>query len=97
VTDAAKAFYLIAQNGKPFCEYVVGGGNARPLREYLLEMQTNLAPNNNCIFGDVPFTGKDLPLEAFSTKQTEKDCGYIAEVDFLDGVKMTMDWIKNND
>ena len=29
-----------------------------------------------------------------STSDTEKDCGFKAEVNFAEGCKMTMDWLK---
>lgn len=94
VQDVAVAFRLIGEHGKPFCEYVIGSGNARPLREFIIEMKDTLAPDAQLIFGDIPFTGVNMPLDAFSTKQTELDCGFRARVSFSDGVKRTMDWLK---
>lgn len=94
VTDVAKAFYLIAKNGKPFCEYMIGSGNARPLKEFILEIQQSLAPDTIPLFGDVPFTGINMPLSIFSTAATEQDTGFKAEVSFTEGTRMTMDWLK---
>ena len=94
VTDVAKAFYLISKNGKPFCEYMIGSGNARPLKEFILEMQQALAPNAVPIFGDIPFTGTNMPLSTFSTENTEKDTGFKAEVRFAEGTRMTMEWLR---
>lgn len=94
VTDVARAFYLIAKNGKPFCEYMIGSSNARPLKEFILEMQQALAPEAIPLFGDVPFTGTNMQLSTFDTKATEEDCGFKAEVSFAEGTKMTMDWLK---
>lgn len=94
VTDVARAFYLIAKNGKPFCEYMIGSGNAKPLKEFILEMQQALAPDAKPLFGDVPFTGTNMPLSTFSTDDTEKDTGFKAEVSFAEGTRMTMEWLK---
>ena len=94
MTDVAKAFYLIAKNGKPFCEYMIGSGTARPLKEFILEMQKALAPDAVPLFGDVPFTGTNMPLSTFSTSETEKDTGFKAEVSFAKGTCMTMEWLK---
>ena len=96
VTDVAKAFYLIAKNGKPFCEYMIGSGNARPLKEFILEMQQTLAPNAVPLFGDVPFTGTNMPLETFSIEDTAKDTGFKPEVSFAEGARMTMEWLREN-
>ena len=94
VTDVARAFYLITKNGKPFCEYMIGSGMARPLKEFILEMQKALAPEAVPLFGDVPFTGINMPLSVFSTEETEKDTGFKAEISFAEGTKRTMEWLK---
>lgn len=94
VTDVAMAFYLISKNGKPFCEYLIGSGKARPLKEFILEMQQALAPDVVPLFGNIPFTGTNMPLEIFSTKDTERDTGFVPKISFAEGTKMTMDWLK---
>lgn len=82
------------EDGKPFCEYMIGSGNAKPLKEFIREMQQALAPDAVPLFGDVPFTGTNMPLETFSTADTEKDTGFKAQVSFAEGTRMTMDWLK---
>ena len=57
-------------------------------------MQQALAPDTVPLFGDVPFTGTNMPLETFSTENTEKDTGFKPAVSFAEGTKMTMDWLK---
>lgn len=94
VTDVARAFYAVANNGHPFKEYIIGSGNARPLKEFILEMQQALAPDMVPQFGDVPFTGTNLPLMAFDTTDIEQDCGFSAQVGFAEGTRMTMEWLK---
>lgn len=94
IDDIARAFRLIGENGKPFHEYLIGSSSARPLREFLLEMQAAISPNLEFQFGNVPFTGVDLPLEAFDCSQTETDTGFRAEVSFAEGCRRTMEWWK---
>lgn len=94
VTDVAEAFYQIAKNGKPGCEYLIGSSNARPLKEFILEMQRACAPEAQPIFGDVPFTGTNMPLSTFDCSDTENDCGFKATVSFAEGTRMTMEWLK---
>lgn len=94
ITDVAKAFYLVAKNGKPFCEYMIGSGNARPLKEFILEMQAALSPDAVPVFGDVPFTGVNMPLKVFDITALKEDCGYEAEVGFAEGTRRTMLWLK---
>ena len=92
IDDIAKAFRLIGENGKAFHEYLIGSGSARPLKEFLLEMKASIAPDLDFVFGDIPFTGVDLPLSDFDCSKTESDTGFKAEVSFAKGCRKTRDW-----
>ena len=94
VSDVAKAFYLVAKNGKPFCEYMIGSGDAKPLKQFILEMVAACGPDAHSIFGDVPFTGTNMPLSVFDISDIKEDCGFEPDVSFAEGTKMTMDWLK---
>ncbi len=93
IDDVARAFCLIGEKGKPFCEYLIGSSQARPLKEFLLEMKASIAPDIEFVFGDVPFTGIDLPLSYFDGRDTEQDIGFRAEISFAEGTKKTCDWM----
>lgn len=97
VTDVAKAIYLVAEKGVPFCEYLIGSGNARPLREFILEMVAACGPDSKPLFGDIPFTGTNMPLTTFGIDAIRKDCGFEIEVSFAEGTKRTMVWLKSLD
>ena len=97
IDDVAAAFYAIGEYGKTNREYTIGSGNARPLKEFILEMQQALAPGAVPVFGDIPFTGVNMPLEAFDTTAIKEDCGFIPSISFAEGTKLTMDWIKSVD
>lgn len=95
VDDVARAFRLIAENGRSFCCYNIGGSDAKPLKEYILEIKRTLAPNKEFIFGDIPFTGANLPLSEYDCTFTENDTGFKAEIPFSEGIRRTMEWLKN--
>lgn len=94
IDDIARAFCLLGEKGVPFCEYVLGSGNAKPLREFIIEMTDALCPDAAPVFGDVPFTGVDMPTDTFSGDAIKKDCGFRPEVSFAEGTKRTMEWLK---
>lgn len=94
VSDVAKAFYLVAEKGKPFCEYMIGSGSARPLKDFILEMIGACAPDQSPRFGDVPYAGTILPLDTYSIKALQEDCGFMPELSFAEGTKKTMEWLK---
>lgn len=95
IDDVARAFRLIGEKGKPFHEYLIGSSNARPLKEFLLEMRAAIAPELDFQFGDIPFTGIDLPLSKFDCSDTERDTGFRAEIGFGEGCRRTMEWWKS--
>jgi len=97
ISDVARAFYLIGEKGKAFGEYVIGSSSAQPLKNFILEMKDTLAPDKEFIFGDIPFTGINLEIKAFSTKKLEEDTGFRPEVSFCDGIKKTSDWLKEQE
>lgn len=97
IDDIARAFYLIGEKGKPFHQYIIGSGTARPLKEFLLEMKESIAPDLPFHFGDVPYTGTNLPLAAFDTKETAHDTGFYASISFAEGVRRTQDWLRKQD
>lgn len=94
IDDVARAFRLIGENGKPFRHYLIGSSDAKPLREFVLEMKSAIAPDKEFVFGDVPFTGVNMPLSEFDCSVTEHDTGFKAEISFGEGVKRTMEWLK---
>jgi nucleoside-diphosphate-sugar epimerase len=94
IDDVARAFYLIGEKGLPFKEYLIGSGKAQPLRGFIEEIGSVLAPNEELLFGDMPFTGIDLPLETFDTAETVNDTGFNASISFSEGISLTMNWLK---
>jgi len=97
IDDVARALRLIGENGKPFNEYLVGSSKARPLREFLMEARDVIAPDVDFIFDGIPFTGVSLLLSDFDCSKTEDDTGFKASISFADGIKKTMEWLKEGE
>lgn len=95
VSDVARAFYLVAERGIPFKEYMIGSGYAGPLRGFILRMIRACAPDAEPIFGNIPYTGVNMPIEQFSNQQLVDDCGFNPEISFEEGTLRTMQWIKD--
>lgn len=96
IDDVANAFYLLGLKGKPNKGYVIGSGNAKPLKEFIIEMTSANSPNNPPHFGNIPFTGVNIPLKYFDISDIQNDCGFQAKISFAEGTKRTMDWLKEN-
>lgn len=94
IDDVADAFYLIGENGRPFRHYLIGSSTARPLKEFILELKEAVAPDRDFVFGDIPFSGVNMPIEDFDCSLTETDCHFKATVSFANGVKRTLKWLE---
>lgn len=92
IDDVARAFRLIGERGKAFEEYLIGSSHAKPLKQFLLEMQRVIAPELPFLFGSMPFKGMNLPLKSFDCTKTERDTGFRAVVSFSEGCQRTAEW-----
>ena len=93
IDDAVAALRLIGEHGKPFCEYVVGSGHARPLRTFIEELIREFAPDAAPKFGSVAYSGVSLAPETYLTTQLENDTGFRCQTSFSEGLRRTMEWL----
>ena len=93
--DAALAFHLIAEQGIGGKVYPLGGGIARPLREYVEEIRDAIDPALPLGFGEIPYSPRQvMHLEAdISTLQA--DTGFAPTTAFKDGIRTTIEYQKN--
>lgn len=96
IDDVANAFYLLGLYGKANKGYMIGSGTAKPLKEFIIEMCNEHAGDNKPLFGNVPFTGVNISLDVYSTKDIEQDCGFKPVVNFKEGTKRTLEYLKEN-
>jgi nucleoside-diphosphate-sugar epimerase len=94
IDDVANAFVFIAERGIPFSEYVIGSSHARPLKEFILEIKQALDSSENFVFGDISYTGINMPLSAFDCSLLKEDTGFEASVNFTQGILLTYNWLK---
>lgn len=94
ITDAINAIIAVAEKGKPFNRYYIGSGEPKPLREFLLEMRDLVDPEAEIGLGDLPFKGVNVSYDQFDLKKVERDTGYVNQIPFAQGIKMTADYIR---
>lgn len=101
ISDVAKAFYLIGENGIDGTNYFIGSGQVKPLREYLEVVgQVANRVNHSSIplgFGEIKSNVVYLPEEIFSIETLCRDTGFQIEVPFEEGILRTVEWIKANE
>jgi UDP-glucose 4-epimerase len=97
IDDVANAFYLLGIKGKANKGYIIGSGDAKPLKEFILEMTKANSYDNPPLFGNIPFTGVNVPIETFDISEIRNDCGFKPQISFAEGTKRTKDWLKEVD
>lgn len=94
ITDAINSIIEVSEKGKAFNCYYIGSGEPKPLREFLIEMKNIVDPEAEIGLGDIPFKGIDISYSQFDLKKVEKDTGYRNKISFAEGIKMTADYIR---
>ena len=89
--DAARAFCMLADSGKNGKVYVLGSGNARPLKEYIYEIKNQTAPNGKIDVGAVPYAEKQVMYLCADITELQKDCGWEPKTEFGDGIKNVLE------
>lgn len=89
--DAGKIFYLLGKCVAKSKVYCVANGNARPLKEYILELQ-NAWGNAKCEFASEN-SDEVIGLQADITELID-DIGYTPATEFCDGIKKVVEYKK---
>lgn len=95
ISDMIYGLYLCGEKGKNNCSYYIGSGSARKLKEYIKIIYDIIAPKNPTGIGKKQFNGVSLPLNTYDCKAIREDTGYSPKIEFKDGIKKTIAWIKS--
>lgn len=94
ISDVANAFYLIGEKGIDGTNYMIASGQAKQLREFLSIVGDMVDPSVELGFGKIQSNVVYLPLETFSINKLREDTGFEPKISFEEGIKRTIDWIK---
>jgi len=70
-----------------------GGGEAKPLKEYILELGSIVNPTVEMRFGEVPYGEKQVMYLSTDISDLSKATGFIPNVSFSEGMKKTLAWV----
>jgi len=93
-SDAAKAMYLLGEKGKDGKVYCIGSGKAYPLRTYIETLRDSIDPALPLGFGEVPYGEKQVMYLCADISALTEDTGFVPEVEFELGIRMTVDRMK---
>ena len=95
VLDHCRAIDLIVRNGKPGGIYNIGGHNERKNIDVVKTILKELGKPESLISYVTDRAGHDLRYAIDPSKITG-ELGWVPETKFEDGLKMTVEWYKNN-
>lgn len=94
--DAADAFYALAVHGRDGKVYPLGGGTARPLKEYIEAMRDAIDPELPLGLGEVPYGPQQVMYLKADTTALQQDTGWQPATPFEDGIRKTIDWVRKD-
>lgn len=94
ITDTVRAIYSVADKGKKNTAYYLGSTKQRKLKEYIKIIRDTINPNIELYLGEIPFNGNPLSEDAYDTTKLVNDTGYTPDIPFEEGIKLTIDWLK---
>lgn len=92
--DAARAFYLAAEQGIDGSVYCIGSGQVRPLAEYITVIRDTIDPDIEIGFGEVPYYDKQVMYLCADIENLQRDTGFQPEISFEEGIRRTVQWYK---
>lgn len=96
ISDFIEGLYLLGKYGKTNYSYFIGSGKSRTMKEYIIAIRDAISDDIELFFGEIPFNGVSLNKEQLSCDKLMKDTGYMPKIDFEEGIKMTVGWLRND-
>ena len=94
--DAARALRLLGESGENNKTYCIGSGTGRPLREYIEMVGTVISKNVPIHFGAVPYAPNQVMHLCADITELIRDTGFEPIYSFEEGIKETIEWMRNN-
>lgn len=94
VADTINGIYLCGEKGLSDHSYYIGSGKPRKLKEFIEVIRDTIDPKIPLYLGEIPFSGKSVPMEWFDCSKLTDDTGYMPEISFEEGIKRTVMWLR---
>jgi len=91
--DAAEALCMAARC-RQSAVYCLGGGEARPLRDYITEMRDAVDPQCTVAFGARPYAPAQVMYLTADLSALTADTGFVPRTPFPEGIRKTLAWIR---
>ena len=96
-SDAAEALFFLGCAEKEKVDgkiYVMGSGQARPLREYMYIVRDIVDPEAQLGIGEIPYSDKQIMYLWADISSLYEDTGFTPRISFEEGIYRTMNWMR---
>lgn len=97
VKDAVEAISLIAKKGVNGKVYCLGSGQTRELREYIYAIRNAIDSSLQIDIGQLPYPQNQVMYLCADISELCNDTGFQVKTSFEDGIKETINWIREKD
>lgn len=94
VDDLIEAVYRLGANKTEKSFYFIGSGSPRLLKDYLLNIGALVGCEDSVCIGKRPDDGIKYTMQMFNNSDTVKAVGEYVSMDFENGIKKTINWLK---
>jgi nucleoside-diphosphate-sugar epimerase len=92
--DAAKAFYLIGNKGRPGTIYNIGSGKTRQLSEFVFAIRDSIDPSLPLGIGERMYAPMQVMHLYPDISNLQADTNFVPSVSFEEGIRETIDWYR---
>lgn len=95
IDDVVNVMLGILSHGVPGKSYYIGSSEPRPLKDYITAIRDAIDNGIPLYFGEVPSSGSSLKLSDYNIFDIIKDVGYRPQYSFEEGIRLTINDIKD--
>lgn len=93
--DCGRALRLIGESGMDQAVYCVGSGRVRALRDYAQTLRDVIDPSLPLWIGEIPYAKNQVMFLGADIQTLTKDTGFLPQVPFEEGIRRTIDQMRN--
>ena len=94
IDDAVQGLYCLGESGKENYSYYIGSTQPARLKEFIRVIRDEVDPTISLNLGAVPFNGVAHDASVFDCSLLVADTGYRPQIPFPEGIKRTVQWLK---
>lgn len=94
IDDLIEAVYCLGEKNTDQSFYFIGSGSPRVLKDYLLSIGSLVGCEDKVCIGQRPDDGIKYTMEMFDNSELVRVVGTYVSMDFENGIRKTIDWLK---